>query len=72
MTQSVLTITGKVAPHSTTPRMSDAEFNSDTEKSKRKKYYDKILQIYDDPMSVPDPVSKIFGIYLPDFVDNEA
>ena len=70
MTKSVLTITGKVVPRRTNSRLNDAELNSDTEKSKLKKFDDKILLIYGDSMYVPETVSKTSDINLPDFLDD--
>ena len=72
MTKSVLTITGKVVPRRTNSRLNDAELNSDTEKSKLKKFDDKILLIYGDSMYVPETVSKTSDINLPDFLDDQV
>ena len=72
MTQAVLKITGKVFPGMTTSCLIDAELNSDTKKSKRKKFDDKILQIYGNSMSVTDPVCKIYYLNLPELLDYEA
>ena len=66
MTQAVLKITGKVFPGMTTSCLIDAELNSDTKKSKRKKFDDKILLIYGDSMSVPYPICKPYNPELPE------
>ena len=72
MTQAVLKITGKVFPCRTTLRMTDAEINSETDKSWHKKFDDEIIRVYGDSMSVPEPVCKPYDLGLPYFLYYEA
>ena len=53
MAQAVLTITGKVAPRRTIQKLMVSEWNSETEKMKRKKFDEAINKIHGDSITVP-------------------
>ena len=72
MNQDVLTVTGKVVPCRTTSRLTDAELNYETKKSKRKKFDDEILRIYGDSVSIPELLGNPSGLNLPGFLDDES